>query len=118
MRVRPSAVALIALTCTVGACASASPESGVVTGSVPFCNGPGRPPASNLTPVVTVFVHQNGRLVAHGRFPSNDLHPQPYRFSLDPGAYSLTSSSDHKSVAVRILSGQTTRADLPSPDCF
>jgi hypothetical protein len=45
---------------------------GEVTGMVPICYGPG--PSNNLTPAVTVYVKQNGRLVTRARFSSDQDH--------------------------------------------
>jgi hypothetical protein len=115
MRAVPLAAMAVALTTSTAACANASNVLGHLTGAVPVCYGPG--PNTNLTPEVTIYVRQDGRLIMHGRFPSDASHPRPYRFALTAGAYSLTSSSARGSISVRVQSGQTTHAHLPEPGC-
>jgi hypothetical protein len=115
MRTAPVMAIVVVLAVSTGACATTSNAPGHLMGTVPVCYGPG--PNTNLTPEVTIYVRQDGRPVAQGRFPSDENHPRPYRFALRPGTYSLTSSSDREAVSARVRSGQTTRADLPEPGC-
>ena len=114
MRTGWSIALVAAALAPVMACGSSA--RGTVTGAVPICYGPG--PNTNLTPEVTVFVRQNGRLVTKKRFRSDENRPRPYRFTLKPGVYSLTSSSDRDAITIRVRSGHTTHADLPSPGCL
>jgi hypothetical protein len=107
--------AVVTLAASAAACSAASRGRGEITGAVPLCYGPG--PHDNLTPEVTVFVRQHGQLVAQGRFESNDTHPHRYSFSLRPGTYSLTSSSDRRAITVQVRSGEKTHKDLPEPGC-
>jgi hypothetical protein len=107
--------ACVTLALVLGSGCSTGPATGVLTGSVPTCYGPG--PDLNLTPMVSVDVRQGNRLITSGRFRSTDA-VHKYRFVLPVGRYQLASSPGGKPIFATVAAGQTRQANLPIMECL
>jgi hypothetical protein len=109
------APACVAVPLVLGSGCSTGTANGVLTGSVPTCYGPG--PNLDLTPLVTVDVHQGNHLVTSGKFrSSNAVHT--YRFVLPEGSYRLATSPGGKPIFATVTAGHTRHADLPPTSCL
>jgi hypothetical protein len=97
-----------------GASGPAAVGSGVVTGQVPLCYGPG--PNLNLTPTVTVTALQNGRVVrATSVKDTSEQHT--YKLELPAGDYQIH-AGQWPAHRVVVEAGSTSHVDLPGGGCL
>ena len=99
---------LVAVMAVSGACGSARPAVGTLTGKAVPCVGvipPGSPP---LRVTVEVRGGSGGGVVAHQTVPAGST----YRFDLAAGSYTVQDARG-PTVSARVVTGRTTRGDLP-----
>jgi hypothetical protein len=119
---RTIAVGVALLSFVLAGCTGASVDrhgspivsSGVLSGSVPLCYGPG--PNMNLTPILRVTAEREGRVVASVRVPATDVR-HSYRLSLPAGTY-LVKAGSWPARQITVHAGSTTTADLPGGGCL
>lgn len=107
-------MALAGLAAVAGACTHSAPRSGLVTGTLPLCYGPG--PNMNLAPTATIEAYRSGRLVSKTTFPASDEH-RTYTLTLPAGSYELRMSGRNYTLKVQVRGASKTRADWPQPGC-
>jgi len=93
--------------------ASVPSSSGVLTGSVPLCYGPG--PDLNLTPTLVVIATQNGTTKAAVTVRATEA-THSYRLTLPAGTYAVRAGS-WPPRQVEVQRGTTTVADLIGGGC-
>jgi len=97
----------------ISAVSGATP-SGLLTGNVPLCYGPG--PDLNLTPTLVVVATQNGKTKATRTVPATNA-AHSYQLSLPAGTYTVRAGAwPTREVTVR--AGAVTVADLPGLGCL
>jgi hypothetical protein len=86
--------------------------TGIVTGRLPLCYGPG--PNLNLTPTVVVQAFASGQLVRRRTFKASKRHGR-YELSLPQGQYQLRAGS--QSVRATVRAHGLVHADFRQPGC-
>jgi hypothetical protein len=97
-----------------GSAVSGATPSGLLTGSVPLCYGPG--PDLNLTPTLVVVATQNGKTKATVTVPAT-VAAHSYHLSLSPGTYTVRAGA-WPTREVKVQVDAVTIADLPGLACL
>lgn len=97
-----------------GSSVSGATPSGLLTGSVPLCYGPG--PDLNVTPTLVVVATQNGKTKATVTVPAT-VAAHSYQLSLPPGTYTVRAGA-WPTREVKVRAGAVTVADLPGGNCL
>lgn len=108
-------VVLAGLVTLAAACTHSPTRSGVVTGELPLCYGPG--PSINLAPTATIEVYRGGQLVSTTTFPASNEHSS-YTLTLLAGEYELRMPDRHYALKVQIKPASKTQSDWPQPQCL